>query len=96
MVSRAKSWVVCLAAAVSVAVLAACANQPPPPEIVSESQGQVSILADLHASPRPLAKAYCAQTGKRPILRDTAPAGDNLIRGWATGTKVFVFTFDCL
>jgi hypothetical protein len=30
------------------------------------------------------------------MLRDTAPASDNFLRGWATGTKVFIYTFDCL
>ncbi len=78
------------------AALTACANQPDAPEVVSGSDRQVSILADLHTSPRPLAEAYCAQYGRRTVLRDTESAPGNLIRGWATGTKVFLYTFDCM
>ncbi len=85
-----------MAAGAIAAGLTACANQPDAPEIVSGSDGQVSILADLHASPRPLAEAYCAQYQKRAVLRDTESAQGNLIRGWAMGTKVFLYTFDCM
>ena len=76
--------------------LTACADQPKAPEIVSGTDGQVSVLADLHASPRPLAEAYCAKNQKRAVLRDTESAAGNLLRGWATGTKVFLYTFDCI
>ncbi len=76
--------------------LTACAGRPEAPEIVSGSDSQVSILADLHASPRPFAEAYCAQYQKRAVLRDTESASGNLVRGWATGTKVFLYTFDCM
>ncbi len=76
--------------------LTACADRPEAPEIVSGSDSQVSILADLHASPRPFAEAYCAQYQKQAVLRDTESASGNLVRGWATGTKVFLYTFDCM
>ncbi len=76
--------------------LSACTDRPEAPEIVSGSDSQVSIRADLHARPRPLAQAYCAQYQKRAVLRDTDSARGNLVRGWATGTKVFVYTFDCM
>ena len=65
------------------------------PELISGSEAQVVIVADLHNSPRPLATSHCTQYGKRPVLHDTAPATGNLIRGWALGTKVFIYTFDC-
>ncbi len=64
-------------------------------ELISGSEAQVVIIADLHNSPRPLAKSHCAQYGKVPLIHDTVPAVGNLLRGWATGTKVFVYTFDC-
>ncbi|MCH7794788.1 MAG: hypothetical protein IIA34_13035 [Proteobacteria bacterium] len=76
--------------------LTACANRPEAPEIVSGSDSQVSILADLHTSPRPLAEAYCAQYQKQAVLHDTESVAGNLVRGWATGTKVFLYTFDCM
>ncbi len=60
-----------MAAGAIAAGLTACANQSQTPEIVSGSDSQVSILADLHASPRPFAEAYCAQYQKRAVLRDT-------------------------
>ncbi len=85
-----------IAAGAIAALLTACANQPDAPEIVSSSDSQVSILADLYASPRPLAEAYCAQYQKQAVLHDTESAPGNLIRGWATGTKVFLYTFDCM
>jgi hypothetical protein len=76
--------------------LTACAIRPDPPKIVSKSESQISILADLHVNPRPLAEAYCAQYQKQAVLRDTSSATGNLVRGWATGTKVFLYTFDCM
>ncbi len=85
-----------MAAGAIAAGLTACADRPEPPEIVSGSDSQVTILADLHVSPRPLAKAYCAQYQKRAVLRDSESVSGNLIRGWATGTKVFLYTFDCM
>ncbi len=85
-----------MAAGVIAAGLTACADRPEAPEIVSSSNIQVSILADLHTSPRPLAQAYCAQYQKQAVLRDTESAAGNLVRGWATGTKVFLYTFDCM
>ncbi len=85
-----------MAAGAIAAGLAACTTRPEAPEIVSSSDSQVSILADLHVSPRPLAEAYCAQYQKRAVLRDTGSAPGNLLRGWATGTKVFLYTFDCM
>ncbi len=87
---------VLVAAGAMAAGLTACADRPEAPKIVSGSDGQVSVLADLHASPRPLAEAYCAKNQKRAVLRDTESAPGNLIRGWATGTKVFLYTFDCM
>jgi hypothetical protein len=75
--------------------LAACVTGEQEPKIVSGSDGQVSIVTDLEHSPKPLALAHCAKRQKRPVLRDTTSAKDNLVRGWATGTKVFVYTFDC-
>ncbi len=85
-----------MAAGAIAAGLTACANRPEAPEIVSGSYSQVSIRADLHTSPRPLAEAYCAQHQKQAVLRDTESAPGNLVRGWATGTKVFLYTFDCM
>ncbi len=75
--------------------LAACAIGAQEPKIVSGSDSQVSIVTDLEHSPKPLAREYCAKRLKRPVLRDTTSAKDNLVRGWATGTKIFVYTFDC-
>jgi hypothetical protein len=85
-----------MAAGAIAAGLTACSDGPQAPEIVSGSVSQVSILTDLHASPRPLAKAYCAQYQKQAVLRDSESMSGNLIRGWATGTKVFLYTFDCM
>ncbi len=83
-------------AAAAVASLTACATMmTKPPELISGSETQVVIVADLNTSPRPLAESHCAQHGKRPLLRDTVPARGNFLRGWATGTKVFIHTFDC-
>ncbi len=83
-------------AAAAVAGLAACATMmTTPPELISGSETQVVILADLNTSPRPLATSHCAQYGKRAMLSDTVPAAGNLLRGWAVGTKVFIYTFDC-
>ena len=93
--SLSRTFGIIVAGAIA-AGLTACANRPEAPEIVSSSDSQVSILADLHASPRPLAEAYCAQYLKRAVMRDTQSAPGNLIRGWATGTKVFRYTFDCM
>ncbi len=85
-----------MAAGAIAAGLTACANQPEAPKIVSKSDSQISILADLHTNPRPLAEAYCAQYQKQAVLRNSESAPGNLLRGWATGTKVFLYTFDCM
>jgi hypothetical protein len=82
-------------AAAALAGLSACLGQSRAPELVTGSEAQVVIVADLDSSPKPLAESHCARHGKRPVLRDAVPATGNLLRGWATGTKVFVFTFDC-
>ena len=82
-------------AIVTLAGLTACLGQTMAPEIITGSAGHVVIVADLDSSPNPLAKSHCAQYGKRPRLNDTSPAADNHLRGWATGTKVFTYTFDC-
>ena len=89
-----------LAPAIAVTLLAlagltACLGQAKAPELITGSDAQVVIVADLDSSPKPLAQSHCAQHGKRPQLRDTTPASGNNLRGWATGTKVFVYTFDC-
>ena len=81
--------------AAALAGLTACLGQSKAPELISGSEAQVVIVADLHSSPKPLAKSHCAQYGKSPMLRDTVPAAGNLLRGWAIGTKVFIYTFDC-
>lgn len=85
-----------LAAVVIGTGLTACAGPPGEPKILSGSQVDISILSDLRVNPRPIASAHCAKFQRRAVLSDTAPAADNLIRGWATGTKVFVYTFDCM
>ncbi len=77
------------------ASLTACLGQGKAPEIITRSEAGVVILADLDSSPNPLAKSHCAQFGKRPRLSDTFPAADNHLSGWATGTKVFSYTFEC-
>ena len=82
-------------AAAALAGLTACLGQSKAPELVSGSEAQVVIVADLDGNPKPLAESHCAQYGKRPLLHDTAPVTGNLLRGWATGTKVFIFTFNC-
>jgi hypothetical protein len=75
--------------------LTACLGQTKDPELISGSEAQVVIVADLDNSPKLLANSHCAQHGKRPRLRDTVPAKGNFLIGWATGTKVFIYTFDC-
>lgn len=75
--------------------LTACLGQSKAPEVITGSEAQVVIIADLDNSPNPLAKSHCAQFGKRPRLNDTSPAADNHLSGWATGTKVFTYTFEC-
>lgn len=83
--------------AAALGFLAACtAGQEPPPRILSGNETQVTIVAGLDSSPRPLAKAHCQLYGRRPVVRDAVPLGDNLVQGWATGRKGFVYTFDCL
>jgi len=82
-------------AAAAVASLTACLGQTKDPELISGSEVQVVIVADLDNSPKPLANSYCAQYGKRPSLRDATPAKGNFLNGWATGTKVFIYTFAC-
>ncbi len=84
-----------LMAATVLAGLTACLGQTKAPELISGSETRVVIVADLDSSPKPLANNHCAQHGKRPMLHDTAPASGNFLRGWATGTKVFIYTFDC-
>jgi hypothetical protein len=79
----------------TLAGLTACLGQNKAPEIITGSEAQVEILADLDNSPNPLAKSHCAQFGKRPRLNDTSPVADNHLSGWATGTKVFTYTFEC-
>ena len=82
-------------AATALAGLTACLGQTKAPELITGSAAQVVIVADLDSSPKPLAESHCARHGRRPMLRDSVPAAGNLLRGWAIGTKVFVFTFDC-
>ena len=82
-------------AATALAGLAACLGQTKAPELITGSAAQVVIVADLDSSPKPLAESHCARHGRRSMLRDTVPAAGNLLRGWAVGTKVFIFTFDC-
>ena len=92
------SWIKALGAVIAgtaVVGLTACLGQTQDPELISGSEAQVVIAADLDTSPRPLAKTYCAQYGKKPMLRDTVPVKGNFLRGWATGTKVFIYTFEC-
>ena len=88
-------WVKILGAVIATAGLTACLGQTKAPELLTGSETQVTIVADLYSSPKPLAISHCAQFGKRPVLSDTNPAGDNLVRGWATGNKVFIYIFDC-
>ena len=78
-----------------IAGLTACITQGQPPKIISATEAQVMIAADLDSSPKSLAKSHCGTYQKQPVLRDTTSAADNLIKGWATGTKVFLYTFDC-
>ncbi len=75
--------------------LTACLGQAKAPEIITGSESRVVIVADLDSSPNPLAKSHSAQFGKRPRLSDTTPGSDNHLSGWATGTKVFSYTFEC-
>jgi hypothetical protein len=82
-------------AGTAVAGLTACLGQTKEPELISGSEVQVVIVADLDNSPKPLARSHCAQFGKRSSLRDTVQAKGNFLNGWATGTKVFIYTFDC-
>ena len=82
-------------AATALAGLTACLGQTKAPELISGSESQVVIAAELDTSPKSLASSHCAQYGKRPSLHDTAPAEGSFLRGWATGTKVFIYTFDC-
>ena len=86
---------VLVVAAIGVAGLTACITQGQPPKILSATEAQVTIAADLDSSPKPLAQSHCGKYQKRPVLHDATSAGDNLIGGWATGTKVFIYTFDC-
>ena len=91
-------WIKALGAVIAgtaVAGLTACLGQTKDPELISGSEAQVVIVTDLDTSPKPLANSHCAQYGKRPMLHDTVPATGNFLRGWATGTKVFIYTFDC-
>ena len=91
-------WIKSLGPAIAAIVLVgltACLGQTKAPELISGSETQAVIVADLDNSPKPLANSHCAQHGKRPTLRETVPAADNFLRGWATGTKVFIYTFDC-
>lgn len=86
-----------LGPAIMPGLLAACAaGGDPPPRILSGDETRVVIVAGLESSPRKLAEAHCELYGRRPAVRDTVPLGDNQIRGWATGRKGFVYTFDCL
>ncbi len=82
-------------AATALAGLTACLGTAKAPELITGSEKRVVIVADLYSSPKPLAESHCAQYDKRPVLRDTVPAAGNLLRGWAIGTKVFIYTFDC-
>jgi hypothetical protein len=91
---RAKATLRVLMAA-ALAGMAACVTQGKAPEILTGTEAQVVVVADLDSSPKPLADSHCAQYRRQPVLRDTAPAAGNLLRGWATGTKVFLYTFDC-
>ncbi len=84
-----------LAVSIVLAGLTACALQGQPPKILSATEAQVIIAADLDGSPKPLARSHCGIYQKRPVLNDATPASGNLLRGWATGTKVFIYTFDC-
>lgn len=88
-------WVKILGTVIAAASLTACLGQTKAPELLAGSETQVTIVADLHSSPKPLAKSHCGQYGTRPLLSDTSPADDNLMRGWATGTKVFIYIYDC-
>ena len=91
-------WIKALTPAIAATILAGltgCLGQTKAPELVSGSETQVVIVADLDNSPKSLAESHCAQHGKRPQLRDTVPAKGNFVIGWATGTKVFMYTFDC-
>ena len=92
------TWVKSLAppiAAAALAGLTACIGQSKAPELLTGSETQVVIVADLDNSPKALAESHCAQYGKRPLLHDTTPATGNHLRGWATGIKVFIYTFNC-
>lgn len=92
-----RGWILgALAAAVAPGLLAACAGGgDPPPRILSGDESRVEIVAGLESSPRKLAEAHCELYGRRAVVRDTVPLGDNQIRGWATGRKGFIYTFDC-
>ena len=85
-----------LAAVVIATGLAACAGSPDEPKILSDSPTHISIVADLRVNPSPIARAHCAKFQRQAIIKDTEPAPDNFVKGWATGTKVFVYTFDCM
>ncbi len=76
--------------------LTACAGRPEAPKIVTESPSHVTIVADLRTNPGPLARMHCAKYQKRSVPLDAEPAAGNLLRGWAVGTKVFVYTYECM
>jgi hypothetical protein len=80
------------------AMLAACAAMQgdPPPRVLAGNETQVKIVAGLDSSPRALAQAHCSRYGRQAVVHDAVPVSDNLVQGWATGRKAFVYTFDCL
>jgi len=80
------------------AMLTACAAMQgdPPPRVLAGNEAQVKIVAGLDSSPRALAQAHCSRYGRQAVVHDAVPLSDNLVQGWATGRKAFVYTFDCL
>lgn len=84
-----------VAVSIVLAGLTACILQGQPPKILGATEAQVIIAADLDSSPKSLARSHCGKYSKSPVLSDTVPADGNLIKGLASGTKVFIYTFVC-
>jgi hypothetical protein len=77
--------------------LAACELGPSQQiQVISASEAGISVLAEFNSPDvRQVVVSHCEKFGKAPVIRGARPAGDTVLTGWATGSKPYVFEYDC-
>ncbi len=91
-------WTGLFFAAGCVAVLTACGGntRPAPTKVQKADESGISIMAEFDASDvRSIAQSHCQKFGKRAVVKDATPIGDNFKSDWFFGVNPYVFSYSC-